>query len=114
MARSKIPDALERRHQIERELPPEKALQMAEAYLEEGRSVEAVEFLRKAGAAERLGELRQEALAAGDVFLLRAAATAAGAPPERHEWAALADEAARAGKDLYAHEARRQAEAVED
>ena len=71
MAKSKIPDPLERRHLLERELPPAQALRLAEAYLAEGRTLEAVDFLRKAEAKDRLAALRAEAVAAGDSFLLR-------------------------------------------
>ena len=42
MAQPKIPNPLDRRHLIEKELPAERALALAEAYLEEGRTEEAV------------------------------------------------------------------------
>jgi hypothetical protein len=110
VAQSRIPSPLERRHLVERELPAAQALRIAEAYLEEGRALEALDFLRKAGAQERLGELRRDAVAAGDAFLLRSVAAAAGAPATREEWLALADAAAASGKLRYAEEARRQAQ----
>jgi hypothetical protein len=107
MAKSKIPDPLMRRHLIERELAPAQALAVAEAYLAEGRALEAVEFLRKAGARERLALLRDEAVSAGDYFLMRAVATALEEPPGRSQWQALAEAAAAAGKERYAADARR-------
>ena len=110
MARSKIPGPLERRHLIERELAPAQALKTAEAYLAEGRSLEAVAFLAKAGDEERLQALRQEALQAGDLFLMRAVANATGKAPDRDEWLALAAAAEASGKQRYAVDARRQAE----
>ena len=110
MAQSRIPNPLERRHLVERELPPAQALKIAVAYLEEGRSVEALDFLRKAGASDRLAELRREAIQAGDAFLLRGVAAAAGEPATREEWLALAEAAVAAGKLRYADEARRQAQ----
>ena len=110
MAKSKVPDPLARRHLAERELDTAQALNIAEAYLAEGRSVEAVDFLRKAEADERLAALREEALAAGDVFLLRAVAGAMGTAPTHEEWQRVADAAAAAGRDRYAAEARRQVE----
>lgn len=110
MARRKLPKPLERRHLIERELPAAQALRIAEAYLEEGRRVEAIDFLAKAGARERLAELRAEAVGEGDVFLLRSAANALGEEPAAAEWRALAEAAEAAGKQRYAVEARRQAE----
>jgi hypothetical protein len=113
VAQSKIPGPLERRHLVERELAADRALAIGEAYLEQDRMVEAIDFLAKAGAGQRLAELRRDAVAAGDVFLLRALAEAMQEPPEREEWASLAAAAA-AGKDRYATEAGRQAERGED
>jgi hypothetical protein len=110
LARNAIPDPLERRHLIERPLDPSRALAIAEAYLAESRSVEAVAFLRKAKATERLDALRQEALREGDPFLLREIAQALGREPDADAWRQLADVAAAAGKDRYAAEARRQVE----
>jgi len=110
MARSHIPGPLERRHLVERELTPQQAQRIAEAYLAEDRRFEAVDFLRKAGRAERLAELRAEAVETGDAFLLRAVATAQGEPPRAEEWSTLAAHADAAGKGRYAAEARRQAE----
>ncbi len=109
MAKSKIPDPLARRHLLERELPPAQALRLAEAYLAEGRALEAVDFLRKAGALDRLAALRAEAVAAGDSFLLRIVTTALGEPADRETWRRLAEAAAAAGKELQAADARRQA-----
>ena len=42
---TRIPDPLKRRHLVEGDLDPAKALALAEAYLAEGRSQEAVAFL---------------------------------------------------------------------
>ena len=114
VAQSKIPGPLERRHLIEGELSADRALALAEAYLEQGRTVEAVDFLVKAEASERLAELRRHAVAAGDVFLLRTLAEMMEEPAEQEEWTALATAAAAAGKDQYAAEAGRQAERGED
>ena len=114
MARPKIPGPLERRHIVERKLGTAQALRYAEAYLAEGRRMEAIDFLRLAGASEQLQALRQEAVESGDVFLLRSVAAATGAEPERAEWLAVAEAAAAAGKDRYAVEARRQADRGED
>jgi hypothetical protein len=114
VAKSRIPDALERRHLVERELAPALALRIAEEYLAQGREIEAVDFLRKAQAAEKLAELRREAIARGDAFLLRSVAAASGAPATREEWLALAQGAAAAGKQRYADEGRRQAQRGEE
>jgi len=110
MAKSRIPNALDRRHLVEREVAPAQALRIADAYLAEGRTPEALDFLRMAGAAEKLAELRREAIAAGDAFLFRSIAASARVAPTREEWSALADAAARSGRDHYAEQARRQAQ----
>lgn len=108
MARPVIPDPLERRHLLETNLDPTRALRVAEGYLAEGRSVEAIAFLRSAGASDRLTALRAQAVADGDAFLLREAANAVRSAPTPDEWRALAENAAAAGKDVYADQARRQ------
>ena len=53
MARSKIPNPLTRRHLIEKKMSEAQTLQLAEAYLAEGRSIEALDFLAKAEARDR-------------------------------------------------------------
>ena len=114
MAKVKLPDPLERRHLVERELDAAKALRLAEAYLEAGRRIEAIDFLRKAEDSEQLESLRECALEEGDVFLLRAVAAATGVAPRRPEWQRIAETAEAAGKERFAAEARRQAEVGED
>jgi len=113
MARSRIPNPLDRRHLIEKKATEAQSLQIAEAYLEAGHSVEALEFLAKANAAERLGELRAGAVASGDVFLLRATARAMKEPPTAEEWRRIAAAATGAGRELDAATAQRQLEAGE-
>jgi hypothetical protein len=114
MARSKIPDPLERRLVIERSLGEAQALRIAEGYLEEGRVIEALDFLEKAGANEQLSALRRQAVEAGDAFLLRSVAAAMSDPPATEEWEALANAASAAGMERYADDARRQAARGED
>ncbi len=109
MARSAIPDPLRRRHLLEDAKGTDKALAVAEAYLEEGRASEALAFLELAGATDRLEAVRDEAITAGDAFLLRAACSALGSDPSAEQWTRAAEAAERAGKDRYAQEARRQA-----
>jgi len=110
MAKRAIPDPLKRRLLVEEDLDPAKALALADAYLAEARAAEAIVFLEKAGARERLAELRDAAVAAGDLFLLRATAAALGEEVDTDTWARVAEAADAAGKALYAHEARRQAQ----
>jgi hypothetical protein len=110
LAKHSIPDPLTRRLLIERELDASRALALAEAYIAEERWLEAIAFLRKAGAEDRLETLTQEAVRAGDAFLLRELSQALGREPDAQTWLALAEAAATAGRDRYAVEARRQAE----
>jgi len=114
VAKSKIPGPLERRRFIERDMSEAQALALAEAYLAAGRNVEAIEFLCKADAQDRLATLRSEAVQAGDLFLFRAVTQATRQAPQNEEWAALARAAEAVGKDRYAAEAIRQAERGED
>jgi hypothetical protein len=109
VVKSAIPDPLERRHQVERDLPADQALAIAEAYLAEARFEEAVAFLGKAGADERLAALADEAVASGDVFLLSEVSRVRGREPEPDTWKRLAESARRAGKDAYAESAERHA-----
>lgn len=110
MAAFKLPNPLERRHLVARDLPAAQAARVAEAYRAEGRSLDALDFLHVAGDSDGLAALRREAVQAGDAFLLRAIAGVTGESVQREEWQALAEAAASAGKERYAADARRQAE----
>jgi hypothetical protein len=110
VAKNSIPDPLERRHLIERPLEPARARAIAEAYLADERAQEAVAFLARAQASDRLEALWRLAIAQGDPFLLREVAAALGREPDAASWRALGESAAAAGKDRYAAEARRQEE----
>ena len=109
-----VPSPLERRHLIEKDLPAEKRIALAEAYLAEGRAAEAVVFLEQAGARDRLETLAADAEASGDAFLFKAAFQALGDDPPSARWIALADNAERAGKLRHAETARRQATRHDD
>jgi hypothetical protein len=110
VGKKKLPRPIERRHLIERELSTDHALRYAEAYLEEGFEVDAIAFLVKAEATDRLVALRGRAIEVGDGFLLRAVAAAMADPPKTEEWEALAEAAKRAGKERYSTDALRHAE----
>ncbi|MDJ0865616.1 MAG: hypothetical protein QNK03_05860 [Myxococcota bacterium] len=110
MARSVLPNPLERRHVVERELSAEQALRIAEAYLAEGRGWEAIVFLLKAGASDRLETLRDEAERGGDFFLFRELTRALEDDPPSERWRAVSEAAAAAGKERYAEAAARQAQ----
>lgn len=114
MAKAKIPDPLERRHLVEKDLPAEQARAIAQAYLAEDRCIEAIDFLKIAGASEQLAELRQRSIADGDAFLLRTVAGAQGQPPTRNDWQKLEAAATAQGRDRYAVAARRQRERGDD
>lgn len=108
MAKSLIPNPLERRHLLEGKLDPARAVRIADAYLAEGRAVESIAFLALAGAQDRLDALRGEAVENGDTFLLREVARVQGRAVGAGEWERLAVRAAAAGKQLYADHAARQ------
>jgi hypothetical protein len=103
----KIPGPLDRRLLIERDLPVEKCIGLAEAYLAEGRASEAVVFLKKADARDRLAALADDAASKGDAFLFREATQALGEEPSSDRWQALLDAAEASGKQRYAETARR-------
>jgi hypothetical protein len=113
MAKSAIPDPLERRHLVERELPAEQALRTAEAYLAEDRVWEAIVFLGKAGAADRLAAVRDGAIAAGDTFLVRELTRALRDEMPAARWREVVAAAEAAGKDRFAAQARRLADRAE-
>ena len=110
MAKSAIPDPLERRHLIERELAPDQCLRIADAYLAEGRVWEAIAFLGKARANERLAALREESIAAGDTFLVRELTRALRDELSAARWRETADAAEAAGKERFAAQAKRLSE----
>ena len=107
MASSKIPNPLERRHLVERELSPEQATALADAYLAEGRADEAVVFLGKAGADDRLQAMWDEAAETGNVFLLKQIARLLPSEPTPGDWERVAEAARAGGKQLYAEAALR-------
>ncbi len=114
MAKSRIPNPLERRHLVERELSPEQATALADVYLADGRTEEAVAFLAKAGAEDRLRALWGEAAEVGNVFLLKQIAPLLASEPTHEEWQRVADAARANGKDFYAEAAQRLANRGDD
>ena len=109
MAKSKIPNPLERRHLVERELSREQATALADAYLAEGRAEEAVVFLAKAGAEDRLQALWADVAETGNVFLLKQIAPLLATEPTPGEWERVAEAARASGKQVYAEVALRMA-----
>jgi hypothetical protein len=109
----KLPDPLSRRHLLDGDLEPAKALSLAQAYLEDDREVEAIDFLAAAGpdsnseAREVLERLQTAALERGDVFLMRVTSTALEKEPSAETWHALAETASRAGRPQDAETAER-------
>ena len=113
MANTKLPDPLSRRHLLEGGLDPQKALALAESYLEAGREVEAVDFLIAAGtesntqARDAVVKLQTAALERGDVFLMRVASAAIADEPTAQTWRELAATASAAGRSRDAESAER-------
>lgn len=113
MSSMKLPDPLSRRHLLDGNLDPTKALGLARAYLEAGREVEAIDFLSSAAAnsnaeaAAALEELREAAVERGDAFLMRAVCSALDDESSAQTWQTLADAAARAGRERDAETAQR-------
>lgn len=114
MASENIPDPLERRHLIERDLPADKAIAIADAYLADDRLEEAVIFLSKAKAHDRLEGLWGRAVEVGNVFLLRSVADALGREPSSEVWLKLESAAREAGLECYADTAKRHARRDDD
>ncbi|MCP3983152.1 MAG: hypothetical protein GY723_02115 [bacterium] len=110
----RLPDPLKRRHLVEGEIDSAKALALAEAYLEEGRQQEAIVFLARADATDRLEALLEEAVLAGDAFLVRQVAEAMDQEVPEAKWARVEERARELGKDRYASEASRQVGRVKD
>ena len=113
MAKTVIPDALKRRHLMEQEADEKQSLALAEVYIEAGRVQEALSFLSKAGATNRLEDLADRAVADGDAFLLKQIGDFLSHEYESATWLSLADAADAKGKLLYAEAARRQARTSE-
>jgi hypothetical protein len=108
-----LPDPLSRRHLLEGGLDESKAASLAKAYMDEGREVEAIDFLSAANpgsnpaAREALVALRDTALERGDVFLMRAVSAALDEEPSGEVWHALAEAATRGGRVQDAETAQR-------
>jgi hypothetical protein len=109
MAKTGIPDALKRRHLMEQEVDEPQSLALAEVYLESGRVQEALAFLAKAGATNKLEELADWAVAEGDAFLLKQIGDLLLHEYASATWLSLADAAEAKGKLLYVEAARRHA-----
>jgi hypothetical protein len=114
VAKTQIPDPMQRRHQIEKEMDAGSSLAIAEGYMAEGRASEAIVFFVKAEAEDRLSQISEDAVNEGDAFLLKQIADASGREPGAEVWLRLSEAAVRAGKELYAEMARRHARSSED
>jgi hypothetical protein len=114
MAKTAIPNPLKRRHLIEQEIDSQQCLAIADAYQADGRHFEALQFLVKAGADDRIAALADEAVGSGDAFLLKQVADAQRSDPGPERWAQLAAVADDCGLERYAEMARRHARSSED
>ena len=108
VAQPKIPDALTRRHLIDKEMDAAGSLAIAEAYLEDGRMHEALDFLVKADAQEQIDQLLEQAVESGDTFAVQVISRATDREPDAECWERVARAAEAAGKERYAATAWRQ------
>lgn len=113
MARTAIPNPLERRHLIERDTAPEQSRKLAALYLAEGRDWDAIAFLNKAGDREGLASMREVAVAAGDTFLVREVTRVLRDEVSAETWRRVAQVATEVGKERFAAQATRLAERAE-
>jgi hypothetical protein len=114
LAKKKLPNPLEHRHLLERDLDAGEAVAYADVYIEEDRPLDAVEFLAKAGASERLSELAETAIREGNAFLLKRIFAVQGLEAGQESWQRLAEAAEANGLESYARAARRLAEVGDD
>jgi len=114
MAKRVIPDPLKRRHLIEQDLDESQCMAIADAYESDGRAVEALQFLVKAGATARLHSVADAAVASGDAFLLKQVADILGEDQGSVRWRKLADAAQEKGLERYAEMALRHARSSEE
>ena len=114
MAKKMIPDPRKSRHLIEQDLDESQCLAIADAYAEEGRVFESLQFLVKAGATDRLAAVADAAMADGDAFLFKQVADILGKDQGPERWAVLAEAAEGKGLDCYVGMARRHARSSEE
>ena len=98
---------------MEQQADEHQSVALADAYLAEGRVQEAIFFLAKAEAWDRLEEIGDRAVAEGDAFLLKQVGDLLKRDYDATSWLSLADSAEACGKQLYAEVARRHARSSE-
>lgn len=108
VAKSRIPDALTRRHLIEKEMDAGGAMAIADAYLEDGRTHEALDFLVKVDAQEQIDQLFEQAVESGDTFMVQVISRVTEREFDAECWERVARAAEAAGKERYAATAWRQ------
>jgi len=92
---------------------PARCVQLGNAYLEEGRISDAIDFFEKARDREGLDRLLERCLGDGDVFLFRKVAKILDLSPGPEEWIKLGDRALSLGKLHFARAAYGQGGAPE-
>lgn len=85
-------------------------VKFGEAYRQEGRYSDCIDFFEKAGHVEGLIQLKEECAAEGDYFLYQRLARILEDSPNSEEWLRLGDNSLGAGKLLFALFAYRQAD----
>ncbi len=109
MAKPIIPNPLDRRHLIEKPMDQNACLKIAEAYMEEGRVDEAIDFFAKAEATDRLESIRADAIETGNSFVVQSVSRVTGDEVASEQWLRCAEVAEAQGMLRYAEVARRQA-----
>lgn len=77
---------------------PEELKRLGKEYLEEGRAVDALDFLEKAGDREGIARIRDLSIEQGDIFLLQQTAKLLQAPIEEKDWRATVEKALEEGR----------------
>jgi hypothetical protein len=83
-------------------------VKFGEAYRQEGRFSDCIDFFEKAGHVEGLIQLKEQCAAEGDYFLYQRLVRLSEDPPTSEEWLRLGENALGAGKLLFALFAFRQ------
>lgn len=100
-------DCLTRRRMMNsKDVPPDRLKRTAQEFVDAGFLNDAVDWYAKSNAVEELQQLTPIALAEGDYFLFCRLLSVLGRPADDSEWAALAENAAKRGKDAFAAKAR--------
>ncbi|MBW1982600.1 MAG: hypothetical protein JRJ12_15420 [Deltaproteobacteria bacterium] len=106
MARKKLLSCLKKRDLLNSDkADPSQLRAMGEAYLQQDRISDAIDFFEKAHYTEGLSELKQRCIQEGDFFLFKRLSQILSFSPDTQEWEILGDNALKQGKLLFARAA---------